>query len=387
MGRGPGLPAYRAAQILRGIYQRGAASVAALADLPRDLRTALERDFVLAASPVPLVARSTDGTRKLLFTLEAGRAIESVIIPDPLRLTLPYRRRPAAPSAVGLATARIRWQRHLSARDCRQVLAARHELVGDERLTNIVFVGMGEPLANYDELVDAIEILLAEWGLGFSSRRITVSTVGLVPQLQRLVRDTPVNIAVSLTATTDAQRDWLMPVNRKYPLATLLDACRTLPIAQRRRITFEYVMLAGVNDTPADATRLMRLLHGIRAKVNLIPFNPFPDAGFGRPRPMASRPFNNSCSPPGSMPPSASAAAATFRPPADSSRPPAARRCSERVSGIGVVVNPRAGGNRRAAIAPHASATWSATSAGCARPLPSITSPKSSRSAGGAPSM
>ncbi len=288
-----GLPAYRAAQILRGIYQRGADSVAALTDLPRDLRTALERDFVLAALPVPLVARSTDGTRKLLFTLEPGRAIESVIIPDPPRLTLCVSSQ--AGCAMGCrfcATARIGWQRHLSAAEIvGQVLAARHELVGDERLTNIVFMGMGEPLANYDELVDAIEILLAEWGLGFSSRRITVSTVGLVPQLERLVRDTPVNIAVSLTSTTDAQRDWLMPVNRKYPLATLLDACRTLPIAQRRRITFEYVMLAGVNDTPADATRLVRLLHGIRAKVNLIPFNPFPDAGFGRPQAAGIKAF------------------------------------------------------------------------------------------------
>jgi len=143
---------------------------------------------------------------------------------------------------------------------------------------------MGEPLHNYAAVVEAIEILSASWGCDFSSRRITVSTVGLLPQLQQLVRDTPVQVAVSLTATTDELRDRLMPVNRRYPLGKLLEVCRDLPIPQRRRITFEYVMLAGVNDGLADASRLVRLLHGIRAKVNLIPFNPFPGAPF-RPSP------------------------------------------------------------------------------------------------------
>jgi 23S rRNA (adenine2503-C2)-methyltransferase len=152
-----------------------------------------------------------------------------------------------------------------------------------ERLSNVVFMGMGEPLANYDAVVEAIGILTAAWGFGLSGRRITVSTVGLLPQLERLVRETSVNVAVSLTATTDALRDRLMPVNRRYPLAELMRSCRGLPIAQRRRITFEYVLLAGVNDGAADATRLVRLLHGIRAKVNLIPFNPFPHAAFAPP--------------------------------------------------------------------------------------------------------
>jgi 23S rRNA (adenine2503-C2)-methyltransferase len=150
---------------------------------------------------------------------------------------------------------------------------------------------MGEPLANYDALVEAVRILGAPWGLHFSTRRITVSTVGLVPQLERLVRETAVNIAVSLTATTDELRDRLMPVNRRYPLAHLIQACRALPIAQRRRITFEYVLLHGVNDDAADAARLVRLLHGVRAKVNLIPFNPFPESGFTRPPDEAVRAF------------------------------------------------------------------------------------------------
>jgi 23S rRNA (adenine2503-C2)-methyltransferase len=141
-------------------------------------------------------------------------------------------------------------------------------------------MGMGEPLANYGAVVQAIEILTAEWGLGFSPRRITVSTVGLVPAMQRLVQDTAVDLAVSLSATTDAQRARLVPVNRRYPLEALMAMCRALPIPQRRRITFEYVMLAGVNDSLTDVDRLVRLLHGIRSKVNLIAFNPFPGAGF-----------------------------------------------------------------------------------------------------------
>jgi len=141
-------------------------------------------------------------------------------------------------------------------------------------------MGMGEPLANYDAVVQAVELLTADWGVGVSARRITVSTVGLVPAMQRLVSDTSVQLAVSLSGTTDAQRERLMPINRRYSLETLMAMCRSLPIPQRRRITFEYVMLAGVNDSLDDAARLVHLLRGIRAKVNLIPFNPFPGAGF-----------------------------------------------------------------------------------------------------------
>jgi 23S rRNA (adenine2503-C2)-methyltransferase len=190
------------------------------------------------------------------------------------------------------ATARLGLQRQLSAAEIvAQVLWAKRRIGDAARLTNLVFMGMGEPLANYDALVEAVGILGAPWRLQFSTRRITVSTVGLVPQLERLVRETAVNVAVSLTATTDELRDRLMPVNRRYPLARLVQACRALPIAQRRRITFEYVLLHGVNDAPADAARLVRLLHGVRAKVNLIPFNPFPESGFSRPPDDAVRVF------------------------------------------------------------------------------------------------
>lgn len=253
-----------------------------MSDLPHDLRAALAAHFAFPHLTPTVVSTSADGTRKLLFQLGRGAAVESVLIPDPPRLTLCISSQAGCGMGCAFcATARLGLVRNLSPLEIAgQVSAAQEQLKPGERISNIVFMGMGEPLANYAAVVEAIEILTAEWGLGFSPRRITVSTVGLVPAMQRLVRDTAVNLAVSLSATTDAQRARLMPVNRRYPLAALMDMCRELPIPQRRRITFEYVMLAGVNDTVDDADRLVRLLHGIRSKVNLIPFNPFPEAGF-----------------------------------------------------------------------------------------------------------
>jgi 23S rRNA (adenine2503-C2)-methyltransferase len=253
-----------------------------MTDLPHDLRAALTARFVVPHLAPTLVTASSDGTRKLLFQLQGHAAIESVLIPDPPRLTLCISSQAGCGMGCAFcATARLGLIRNLSANEIvGQVLAAQAVLQPGERISNLVFMGMGEPLANYDAVVEAIEILTADWGVGLSGRRITVSTVGLVPAMQRLVQDTAVNLAVSLSATTDAQRAQLMPVNRRYPLETLLAMCRALPIPQRRRITFEYVMLAGINDSIEDAARLVRLLRGIRSKVNLIPFNPFPGSGF-----------------------------------------------------------------------------------------------------------
>jgi 23S rRNA (adenine2503-C2)-methyltransferase len=290
-----GIPAFRSEQILRWVYQRGADSFEAMTNLPPALRSSLRRGFTLTTLPDPLVARSEDGTRKLLFALPGGGAIESVVIPDPPRLTICISSQ--AGCAMGCAfcaTARLGLQRNLTAAEIvAQILAARRQLEESERITNVVFMGMGEPLANYDALLEAIEILRADWGQGLSPRRMTVSTVGLLPQLERLVREAPVNIAVSLSATTDERRDALMPVNRRYRLEALFATCRSLPIAQRRRITFEYVLLAGVNDGADDAARLVRHLHGIRSKVNLIPFNPFEGSGFTRPTDAAIRAFQD----------------------------------------------------------------------------------------------
>ena len=179
------------------------------------------------------------------------------------------------------ATAQVRPVRDLTAGEIvSQIWEVQHRRPQHEAVTNVVFMGMGEPLANYDQVVKAITILTAAWGYQLSPRRITVSTVGLAPQMQRLLHDTQVNLTISLSATTDAVRNTLMPVNRRYPLAIVLEACRSLPIAPRNRLTFAYTLLDGLNDSPADAKRLVSLLHGIRAKVNLIPFNSFPGASF-----------------------------------------------------------------------------------------------------------
>ncbi len=289
-----GFPGYRAEQVLHWAYRRGAQSFEEMSDIGRPLRAALADAFALPALALADLQRSADGTRKLLFALGGGIAVESVLIPDWPRLTACISSQ--AGCAMGCefcATARLGLRRNLSAVEIAgQLAVACRVLEPDERITNVVFMGMGEPLHNYDALVEAIEILSADWGFGLSGRRITVSTVGLLPQLQRLVRETPVSVAVSLTATTDALRSRLMPVNRRYPLGDLFATCRALPIAQRRRITFEYVLLAGVNDAPADATRLVALLHGIRAKVNLIPFNPFPGSGFAPPPPAVVERFH-----------------------------------------------------------------------------------------------
>jgi 23S rRNA (adenine2503-C2)-methyltransferase len=288
-----GLPSYRVQQVLRWVYQRRATSLAAMTDVPRAMRELLGAAFVIPSQQPVTVARSRDGTRKLLFRLAGGEPFESVLIPDPPRLTLCI----SSQAGCGMgcrfcATAQLGLRRNLRASDiARQVLAAGDILDEGERITNIVFMGMGEPLANYDAVVDAIEILTAEWGQGFSGRRITVSTVGLVPQMERLVAETSVNLAVSLTATTNVLRDDLMPINRRYPLEQLMAACRALPIGQRRRITFEYVLLAGVNDDDADADRLVRILRGIRSKVNLIPFNAFPGSEFRPPADQKVRRF------------------------------------------------------------------------------------------------
>jgi 23S rRNA (adenine2503-C2)-methyltransferase len=257
-------------------------------NLPAGLRQELAGDFALPTLAPARCDHSADDTRKLLFDLEGGVQVESVIIPDPPRLTLCI----SSQAGCGMgctfcATARLGLLRNLTPTEIvGQVLAARRVLRDNERLTNVVFMGMGEPLANYDSIVQAIEMLTADWGVGISARRVTVSTVGLVPAMERLVRETSVHLAVSLSGTIDRQRSELMPINRRYPLQQLMGMCRSLPIPQRRRITFEYVMLAGVNDSAEDASRLVALLHGIRAKVNLIPFNPFPDSGF-RPSPAA----------------------------------------------------------------------------------------------------
>lgn len=282
-----GWPRYRVGQLLTWMYRRGVTRFDAMTDLGRDERATLETLAVIGEPLLETCRRDPDdGTEKLLFRLDDGETVESVLIPDDDRLTL------CLSTQVGCTldcsfclTGTMGLTRNVRAHEIvDQVLGARAH-AGDRPITNLVFMGMGEPLANLPQVCEAIERLTAPWGLGYSPRRITVSTSGLVPQMATLgAFRHAVNLAVSLNATTNPIRDRVMgTINRKYPIETLMEACRAYPLAPRRRIFFEYVLLAGVNDRPADAHRLVKLLHGIRCKVNLIPFNPWPGAPFERP--------------------------------------------------------------------------------------------------------
>jgi 23S rRNA (adenine2503-C2)-methyltransferase len=281
---------FRARQVMGWLWRRGVDSFDAMSDLGVEFRQHLKKHFKISPAPSATVARSTDGTRKLLVALGDGEAIESVIIPAGGRVTLCLSSQAGCAMACEFcATALMGLHRNLTAAEIAgQIAAARRELDPGEELTNYVFMGMGEPLANYPRLARALSIMTSTWGMAISPRRVTVSTVGLVPTMERLLLEFPsVNLAVSLHATTDELRDRLAPINKRYPLKTLIDACRGLPIKRRDRVTFEYVMLAGVNDSPADARRLIRLLGQLKSKVNLIFFNPFPDAPFA-PSPRAA---------------------------------------------------------------------------------------------------
>ncbi len=285
---------FRAKQLAGWIYSRGVESFDEMLDLPKGFREYLKHRFRIGSAAMATVARSSDDTRKLLVRLGDGEAIESVVIPsremeatpagDKLkqRITLCMSSQAGCAMACEFcATARMGLHRNLTVGEIvSQVFLARRELRADEHLTNYVFMGMGEPLANYPRLIKALTIMTSEWGMGISPRRITVSTVGIVPMMERLVADIPVRIAVSLHATTNELRDRLAPINRRYPLEVLLDACKRLPLKQRERITFEYVMLRGVNDSIDDAKRLVKLLAPVRGKVNLIFFNAFKGSGF-----------------------------------------------------------------------------------------------------------
>jgi 23S rRNA (adenine2503-C2)-methyltransferase len=229
---------------------------------------------------------SQDGSQKLVLGLHDGSRVQSVLMPDEDRLTLCLSTQVGCGFGCAFClTGTMGLGRHLSAGEIvGQVLAARGLLAESARITHLVYMGMGEPLANYRATVRSLRVLTDPAGLGYSPRRVTVSTVGLVPALERLAREgLRVNLAISLHATTDAVRNRLMPVNRAFPLAPLLAACRRLPLPARQRLTFEYVLLDRINDTPEDARRLAGLLRGLRAKVNLIPFNDWDGAGFRRP--------------------------------------------------------------------------------------------------------
>lgn len=281
-------PSYRAGQIRRWLFQKRAAAFAEMTNLSLALRQQLEEDFTVSRLKVLRRAEARDGTVKFLFGLSDGASIESVLIPEARRLTLCISTQAGCGFGCAFcATAVLGLKRNLTASEIvDQVIEASRDLLGGTRITHVVLMGMGEPLANYTQTVSAIGIITdGDWGLGISPRRVTLSTVGLVPQIEQLMEETRVNLAISLHAPNNDLRAELMPVNRKYSLEQLLECCRKLPLPRRKRITFEYVLLGGVNDSEAQARQLARVLRGIPSKVNVIPFNPHPGSRFLRPAP------------------------------------------------------------------------------------------------------
>jgi len=279
-------PDYRAQQILRWIHQRRLRTITDMTDLPMRDRVTLSQSATIGRSAHTTILSSQDGTRKLLVTLNDGLMIEAVLIPDDERLTLCVSTQVGCLLDCGFClTGRMGLKRNLKLHEIiDQILTAQDLLSSDEHMTNLVFMGMGEPLANLDSLKAAVTALTNKpWGLGWSGRRVTVSTAGLASRLPE-VAALGVNLAISLNATTEEQRRELMPAAGEIAsLRSLLAACRRYPLASHRRLTFEYVLLAGVNDHADDARRLVQLLRGMRCKVNLIPFNEFPGSPFQRP--------------------------------------------------------------------------------------------------------
>lgn len=280
------LEPYRAVQILKWIYPRQTDTFDVMTDVGKEIRELLSHHFSIARLVKARIETSQDGSKKYLFKLNDGKYVESVLIPEKDHYTL------CISSQVGCAqgckfclTARGGFVRNLTRGEIiSQVRDVSKCLDDSKRLTNIVFMGMGEPLANYSNVVSAVNTITdSDTGLGFSSRRLTISTAGLIPKLSDLGRDTSVNLAISLNATDNKNRNMLMPINRKYPLEKLLDACAEYPLKPRRKITFEYILIKGVNDSIKDAKRLVKLLRPIRAKINLIPFNAYEGSEFNRP--------------------------------------------------------------------------------------------------------
>jgi 23S rRNA (adenine2503-C2)-methyltransferase len=273
-------------QLFQWIHRRGVVDFDEMTDLGRDLRSTLATQFHVGTPMVVRTERSSDGTTKFLLRLEDGQLIESVFIPDTPSNTFCISSQVGCAMKCGFClTGKMGIIRNLTAGEIvGQVRVLARELDMLRSRFNIVLMGMGEPLHNYDAVMKALRILADERGLAVHPRRVTLSTVGVLPALERLATEPLMpNLAISLHSTTEQQLDLLVPINRKYVIRELLDACRRFPLKRRDRITFEYVMLKGVNDSDEDARRLVRLMHGIRAKINLLPLNEAAGIPYERP--------------------------------------------------------------------------------------------------------
>ncbi len=289
-----GISPYRADQVAQWLYARGVDDPAQMTDLPAALRERLAQEYEAPALRIRDPQVSVDGTIKAALLTRDERVIEAVLIPEEERTTLCVSTQVGCPLACSFcATGTLGLDRNLSVAEIvEQVVSMAALLPEGRRITNVVFMGMGEPLLNLKNVVEAARTLIHPQGFGMAPRRVTVSTAGVVPRIAELLEQVPVNLAVSLHAASDALRDELVPINRKFPLAELFSALRAIPrLSRRHPIFFEYTLLAGVNDSPADAERLVRLLRGVPAKVNLIPVNPHPGSPYRAPAPEVAERF------------------------------------------------------------------------------------------------
>ena len=290
---GLGKEKYRARQIMKWLYVNGATSFSEMTNLSGQFRNQLEDLTYITEPSINHIQASRDGTKKILFRLADNFFIESVLIPGRNHWTACISTQ--AGCAMGCRfcfTGSQGFKRNLLPSEITgQMTMLRRHLPEGPNIKNIVFMGMGEPLANYDNTIKAVRILTSDYGLGFSNRKITISTCGLAPMIKQLGRDVCVNLAISLNATNDQTRNELMPINKKYPLGELLAACREYPMPGRRMLTFEYILLAGVNDSIENAKSLIKLLRGLHCKLNLIAFNEFPGSPYRTPKPEAISAF------------------------------------------------------------------------------------------------
>ena len=281
-----GLQKYRGRQLFHWVYGKCADSFDVMTDLSKEIRELLSQKAYISKLIEIRKQVSSDGTEKFLFELEDGHRVESVLIPEEERLTLCISTQVGCGMGCAFClTGKGGLARNLKTSEIvNQVLSVQKGLPAGKHLTNIVIMGMGEPLSNYNNVAKAIEILNNPLGPALGARRITLSTAGLVPGIEKLGESNlNINLAISLNASTDEQRNLVMPINKKYPLKKLIEACREFPLRKGRMLSFEYVLLDGVNNSPEDAGRVAKLLKGIRCKVNLIPFNEFPGASYKRP--------------------------------------------------------------------------------------------------------
>ena len=286
---------YRTRQIMKWLYKSGATSFDEMTNLSKDFRTGLSAISRISTLEIVEIQTSKDGTRKVLFKLEDGNFIESVLIPGKNHWTICVSTQAGCKMGCRFClTGRYGFKRDLLPSEITdQITMLRFNTPEGKNIKNIVMMGMGEPLENYKNTLKAIRIIASDTGMGFSNRRITLSTCGITSMIHQLGKDVCVNLAVSLNAPDNETRSFLMPINKKYPLEALVKACQEYPMPRRRKLTFEYILIEGVNASREDAERLARLLRGVRCKLNLIPFNEYPGSQFKTPAEADIEAFRN----------------------------------------------------------------------------------------------